>query len=131
MPYINGDAILPNPRNPEVMCESEVIWVWAGCKGGEWANGGSGERANGRMGEWANGRMGEWACGRARGGGDVGFSEPSALEGSRFAGWQICWFAATERLPGRQAAPENVLAPGRHTCYVEVRTWWNGRWRQI
>ncbi len=97
------------------MCEREVIRLLAGCKGGEWANGRMGERANGRMGEWANGRMGEWACGRARGGGDVGFSEPSALEGSRFAGWQICWFAATERLPGRQAAPENVLAPGSHT----------------
>jgi hypothetical protein len=38
--------------------------------------------------------------------GVVGFSEPSALEGSRFAGWQIWCFGATERLPERQAAPE-------------------------
>src|SRR5260221_10257183 len=89
-----------------------------------------GERANGRMGEWANGRMGEWACGRARGGGDVGFSEPSALEGSRFAGWQICWFPATERLPGRQAGPENVLAPGIHPWYVGRRMWPTGRSHQ-
>src|SRR5260370_32567850 len=64
MPSIRAEAILPNPRNPKVMCEREVIRLLAGCKGGEWANGRMGERANGRMGEWANGRMGEWANGR-------------------------------------------------------------------
>jgi hypothetical protein len=39
MPSIRAEAILPNPRNPKVMCEREVIRLPAGCKGGEWASG--------------------------------------------------------------------------------------------
>src|SRR4029077_3329486 len=65
MPSIRAEAILPNPRNPKVMCEREVIRLPAGCKGE------------------ANGRMGEWACRRrARRGVDVGFMELNACRQS-------------------------------------------------
>src|SRR5258708_25442743 len=53
MPSIRAEAILPNPRNPKVMCEREVIRLLAGCKGGEVASGGMGELADWRMGVWA------------------------------------------------------------------------------
>src|ERR1700751_725584 len=33
MPSIRAEAILPNPRNPKVMSEMEVIRLQAGCKG--------------------------------------------------------------------------------------------------
>jgi hypothetical protein len=33
MPSIRAEAILPNPRNPKVMSEMEVIRLRAGCKG--------------------------------------------------------------------------------------------------
>ncbi len=62
------------------------------------------------MGDWAIGRVGVVLVLVLVLVGDVGFSEPSALEGSRFAGWRIWCFAATERLPGRQAAPEKRLS---------------------
>jgi hypothetical protein len=57
------------------MCEREVIRLPAGCKGGEL-----------RMGEWAYGRVGlvlVLVLGLV--GGDVGFSEPSALGGELLA----------------------------------------------
>src|SRR5258708_16742201 len=50
MPSIRAEAILPNPRNPKVMCEREVIRLPAGCKGGEWANGRMGVSACRRVG---------------------------------------------------------------------------------
>src|SRR5258708_5575108 len=90
MPSIRAEAILPNPRNPKVKCEREVIMLLSECKCDEWGNGRMGERAdgrvgewaNGRMGEWANGRMGEWACGRARGGETLVSRSPALWRGA-------------------------------------------------
>jgi hypothetical protein len=102
---------------------------------------------NGRIGEWASGRVGEWACRRVRlvlvlptslatelpaaksksyvgagcaRGACVGFPEPNAWRVVALSCWQIWWFAAAERLPGRQAAPENA----QRSAVIPYK--WNG-----
>src|SRR5260370_33860478 len=86
MPSIRAEAILPNPRNPKVMCEGEVIRLPAGCKGGgvsayrRRAPDFRGSRAGSRKGEKVpSGGLRQAASSLWALGADGGVCEPDAL----------------------------------------------------